>query len=63
MAIAITDTHIAIQCMREAAYDYLTKPFNLDEVKRLRRRLIGSINGKYKKGVFILACSIYKRQF
>ncbi len=32
MATAITDTGIAIQCMREGAYDYLVKPFNLDEV-------------------------------
>ena len=32
MATAITDTDTAIQCMRQGAYDYLTKPFNLDEV-------------------------------
>ena len=32
MATAITDTGIAIQCMREGAYDYLVKPFNMDEV-------------------------------
>ena len=32
MATAITDTSTAIQCMKQGAYDYLTKPFNLDEV-------------------------------
>jgi len=32
MASVITNTHIAIQCMKQGAYDYLTKPFNLDEV-------------------------------
>ncbi len=32
MATAVTDTHIAVQCMKQGAYDYLTKPFNLDEV-------------------------------
>ena len=32
MATAMTDTTIAIQCMKQGAYDYLTKPFNLEEV-------------------------------
>ncbi|MFC1904156.1 HD domain-containing phosphohydrolase [Chloroflexota bacterium] len=32
MVTAITDTSIAIQCIRQGAYDYITKPFNLDEV-------------------------------
>ena len=32
MATAITDTSIAIHCMKLGAYDYITKPFNLDEV-------------------------------
>ena len=32
MATAITDTNIAIQCMRQGAYDYITKPFNLDGI-------------------------------
>ena len=32
MATAITNTSTAIQCMKQGAYDYLTKPFNLDEV-------------------------------
>ena len=32
MATAITDANTAIQCMKQGAYDYLTKPFNLDEV-------------------------------
>lgn len=32
MATVITDTHTAIQCMRQGAVDYVTKPLNLDEV-------------------------------
>jgi putative nucleotidyltransferase with HDIG domain len=32
MATAITDTSIAIECMKQGAYDYITKPFNLEEV-------------------------------
>jgi putative nucleotidyltransferase with HDIG domain len=32
MVTAVNDAHIAIDCMKRGAYDYLTKPFNLDEV-------------------------------
>lgn len=32
MATVVTDINTAIQCMRQGAYDYLSKPFNLDEV-------------------------------
>ncbi len=32
MATATNDINIAIQCMKHGAYDYITKPFNLDEV-------------------------------
>lgn len=32
MATAITNTQTAIQCMKKGAYDYLTKPFLLEEV-------------------------------
>ena len=32
MATAITDTGIAIECMKQGAQDYICKPFNLDEV-------------------------------
>jgi putative two-component system response regulator len=32
MATAITDTDTAVECMKQGAYDYLTKPFNLTEV-------------------------------
>jgi len=32
MATAITDTSTAIYCMKQGAYDYITKPFDLDEV-------------------------------
>ncbi len=32
MATATTDTNIAIQCMKQGAYDYIVKPFNLDDV-------------------------------
>ncbi|MDD5591338.1 MAG: response regulator [Dehalococcoidales bacterium] len=32
MATAITDTNIAVHCMKHGAYDYVTKPFNLGGV-------------------------------
>jgi len=32
MATAVVDTSIAIQCMKNGAYDYVNKPFSLDEV-------------------------------
>jgi len=40
MATAITDTETAIKCMREGAYDYLVKPFNLDEVSISAQRAL-----------------------
>jgi len=40
MATAITDTGTAIQCMRKGAYDYLVKPFNLDEVSLSSERAL-----------------------
>ena len=32
MVTAVNDAHMAIDCMKRGAFDYLTKPFNLDEV-------------------------------
>lgn len=32
MCTAVNDAHMAIDCMKRGAFDYLTKPFNLDEV-------------------------------
>ncbi len=32
MATATTDVNVAIQCMKQGAHDYITKPFNLEEV-------------------------------
>jgi putative two-component system response regulator len=32
MATAVSDASTAINCMKSGAYDYVTKPFNLDEV-------------------------------
>jgi putative two-component system response regulator len=32
MATAVSDTTIAINCMKHGAYDYITKPFEIDEV-------------------------------
>ncbi|HEX9976836.1 MAG TPA: HD domain-containing phosphohydrolase [Dehalococcoidales bacterium] len=32
MATAVTETSLAIQCMKQGADDYIGKPFNLDEV-------------------------------
>jgi putative nucleotidyltransferase with HDIG domain len=46
MATALVDVNIAIQCMRQGAYDYIAKPFNLDLVilsvgKALEKRRLG----------------------
>jgi len=54
MATAITDTGTAIQCMKEGAYDYLTKPFNLDEVilsvvRALEKRRLELENRDYRQ--------------
>jgi putative nucleotidyltransferase with HDIG domain len=45
MATAVAETNLAIQCMRLGADDYITKPFNLDEVvlsveKTLEKRIL-----------------------
>jgi putative two-component system response regulator len=32
MATAVVDINTAIECLKQGAYDYITKPFNLDEV-------------------------------
>ncbi len=54
MATAITDTDIAIHCMKLGAYDYITKPFNLDEVvlsagKALEKRRLELENRDYQQ--------------
>jgi putative two-component system response regulator len=40
MATAIDDANTAINCMKAGAYDYVTKPFNLDEVSFSVRRAL-----------------------
>lgn len=40
MATAISDASTAINCMKAGAYDYVTKPFNLDEVSFSVRRAL-----------------------
>ena len=45
MATAVAEANLAIQCMRLGADDYITKPFNLDEValnveKTLEKRML-----------------------
>jgi len=54
MATAITGTNIAIQCMKQGAYDYLTKPFNLVEVvlsvdRALEKRRLELENRDYQQ--------------
>jgi len=54
MASALTDTSIAIQCMKHGAYDYLIKPFNLDEVflsvgRALEKRRLELENRDYQQ--------------
>ena len=54
MATAVTDANIAIQCMKDGAYDYVTKPFNLDEVilsvaRALEKRRLELENRDYQQ--------------
>jgi len=54
MATAITDTGTAVHCMKQGAYDYLTKPFNLDAVvlsvnKALQKRRLELENRDYQQ--------------
>jgi len=54
MATATTDVNIAIRCMKRGAYDYITKPFNLDEVilsvdRALDKRRLELENKEYQQ--------------
>ncbi|MGD9117325.1 MAG: response regulator [Dehalococcoidia bacterium] len=54
MATAVDDASIAINCMKAGAYDYLTKPFNLEEVgfsvtRALERRRLELENRDYQQ--------------
>ena len=54
MATAVTDTSTATQCMRGGAYDYITKPFDLDEVvlsidRALEKRRLELENKDYQQ--------------
>ncbi|MFC2062949.1 HD-GYP domain-containing protein [Chloroflexota bacterium] len=54
MATAIADTQTAIRCMQVGAYDYVTKPFNLDEVilsvdRALEKRRLELENRDYQR--------------
>jgi putative nucleotidyltransferase with HDIG domain len=54
MATAVAEANLAIQCMRLGADDYITKPFNLDEValnveKTLEKRLLEQSIKEYQE--------------
>ncbi|MDD4985556.1 MAG: response regulator, partial [Dehalococcoidales bacterium] len=54
MATAITDTDIAVYCMKHGAYDYVTKPFNLGGValsveRALERKRLEMENRDYQQ--------------
>lgn len=56
MATAITDTDTAIQCMKLGAYDYMLKPFNLDEItlnvnRALEKRRLELENRDYRQNL------------
>ena len=42
MATAVAEANLAIQCMRLGADDYITKPFNLDEVALNVEKTLGA---------------------
>ncbi len=53
IATAVTETATAIDCMKQGAYDYLTKPFKLDEVlfsiwRALDKRRLQLENREYR---------------
>ena len=53
MATATTDINVAIECMKLGAYDYITKPFNLEEVtlsvnRALEKRQLVLENNEYR---------------
>lgn len=52
MVTAIQDTRVAVEAMKLGAYDYVIKPFNLDDLglrveKALERRRLVMENKKY----------------
>lgn len=54
MATAITDISTAVECMKQGAYDYVTKPLNLDEValsvdRALEKRRLELENREYQQ--------------
>ena len=54
MATAVAEANLAIQCMRLGADDYITKPFNLDEVvlnveKTLEKRMLENQIKEYQE--------------
>ncbi len=54
MATAVSDASTAINCMKAGAYDYVTKPFNLDEVsfgveRALEKRRLELENRDYQQ--------------
>lgn len=56
MATAVTETATAIECMKQGAYDYLTKPFKLDEVvfsvwRALEKRRLQLENREYRRSL------------
>ncbi len=58
MATAVTETATAIECMKQGAYDYLTKPFKLDEVlfsiwRALEKRRLQLENREYRQNLEI----------
>ena len=56
MATVVTDINTAIHCMKQGAYDYVNKPFNLDEVvlsieRALEKRKLELVNGDYRENL------------
>jgi response regulator RpfG family c-di-GMP phosphodiesterase len=56
MMTAVNETQVAIDCLKKGAQDYLTKPFNLDEItlstqRALERRRLVLENRGYQRGL------------
>jgi putative two-component system response regulator len=44
MVTGISDLNVAIGCIRQGAYDYITKPINIDELFSCTKRAIETTN-------------------
>ncbi|MGA7843992.1 MAG: response regulator [Dehalococcoidales bacterium] len=57
MATAVAEADLAIQCMKLGADDYITKPFNLDEITSNIEKTLDKKSWNSKSGITRNSCS------